>query len=156
MMQLDSPKLQKSIEEFWYRNRKTAFHEITEHNGFKSPFHRVISPPSPARHWITAWLWRRPIFSSSCTAAWDILLLGQPIERFATTSSSTSDLSFLGAISMSQVSARGLREGLMDIAGSWEVWIWIWRWPGVQTLGITERVYMVSDGNFVNIWKSNG
>ena len=44
MMQLDSPKLQKSIEEFWYRNRKTAFHEITEHNGFKSPFHRVIFP----------------------------------------------------------------------------------------------------------------
>ena len=41
MMQLDSPKLQKSIEAFWYRNRKTAFHEITKHNSFKSTFHSM-------------------------------------------------------------------------------------------------------------------
>ena len=42
MMQLDSPELQKSIEELRYRKCKTAFHKITEHNGFKSTFKRVI------------------------------------------------------------------------------------------------------------------
>ena len=29
MMQLDSPKLQKSIEKFRYGKRKTTFHEVT-------------------------------------------------------------------------------------------------------------------------------
>ena len=42
MMQLDSPELQKSIEELRHRNCNTAFHKITEHNGFKSTFKRVI------------------------------------------------------------------------------------------------------------------
>ena len=42
MMQLDSPELQKSIEELRYRKCKTAFHKITEHNGFKSTFKGVI------------------------------------------------------------------------------------------------------------------
>ena len=42
MMQLDYPELQKSIEELRYRKCKTAFHKITEHNGFKSTFKRVI------------------------------------------------------------------------------------------------------------------
>ena len=32
MMQLDSPKLQKSMEEFINRNGKATFHEITEYN----------------------------------------------------------------------------------------------------------------------------
>ena len=42
MMQLDSPELQKSIEELrnWYCN--TTFHEITKHNGFKCTFKRII------------------------------------------------------------------------------------------------------------------
>ena len=42
MMQLNSPELQKSIEELRYRKCKTAFHKITEHNGFKSTFKGVI------------------------------------------------------------------------------------------------------------------
>ena len=42
MMQLDSLKLQKSMEELRYRKCKTAFHKITEHNSFKSTFKRVI------------------------------------------------------------------------------------------------------------------
>ena len=75
MMQLDSPELQKSIEEFRHRKCKTTFQEITKHNGFKGTFHRLV-------------------------------------ERLATASSSTLDLSFLGAISMSRVQARGLREGI--------------------------------------------
>ena len=42
MMQLDSPELQKSMEELSHRNCKTAFYEITEHNGFKCTFERII------------------------------------------------------------------------------------------------------------------
>jgi len=42
MMQLDLPELQKSIEELKHRKCKTTFHKITEHNGFKSTFKRVI------------------------------------------------------------------------------------------------------------------
>ena len=42
MMQLDSPGLQKSIEKFRHGKCKATFHEITEHNGFKGTFHRVI------------------------------------------------------------------------------------------------------------------
>ena len=42
MMQLDSPELQKSIEEPRYRKCKTVFHKVTEHNGFKSTFKGVI------------------------------------------------------------------------------------------------------------------
>ena len=41
-MQLDSPELQKGIEELRYRKCKTVFHKVTEHNGFKSTFKRVI------------------------------------------------------------------------------------------------------------------
>ena len=42
MMQLDSPELQKSIEELRYRKCKTAFHKVTEHNGSRSTFKGVI------------------------------------------------------------------------------------------------------------------
>ena len=42
MMQLDSPELQKSIEELKHRNCKTTFHEIMEHNGFKCTFEGTI------------------------------------------------------------------------------------------------------------------
>ena len=42
MMQLDSSKLQKSIEKFQYGKCKTTFQEITEHNGLKGTFHRII------------------------------------------------------------------------------------------------------------------
>ena len=42
MMQLDSPKSQKSMEEFRYRNGKTTFHEITKYNGFKCTFKGII------------------------------------------------------------------------------------------------------------------
>ena len=42
IMQLDSPELQKSMEELRYRYCKTAFHEITEHNGFKCTFEGII------------------------------------------------------------------------------------------------------------------
>ena len=42
MMQLDSPKFQKSIEELRNRYPKTSFHAITEHNGFECTFERII------------------------------------------------------------------------------------------------------------------
>ena len=42
MMQLDSPKLQKSIEKFRYGKHKTTFHEVTEYNGLEGTFHGVI------------------------------------------------------------------------------------------------------------------
>ena len=42
MMQLDSPELQKSIEELRYRKCKTAFHKVTKHNGFKSTFKWIM------------------------------------------------------------------------------------------------------------------
>ena len=42
MMQLDSPKVQKSMKEHRNRYHKTTFHEITEHNGFKCTFERII------------------------------------------------------------------------------------------------------------------
>ena len=42
MMQLDSPELQKSMEKLRHRYHKTTFHKITEHDGFKCTFKRVI------------------------------------------------------------------------------------------------------------------
>ena len=42
MMQLDSPKLQKSMEKFRNRNGKTTFHKITEYNGFKGTFEGIF------------------------------------------------------------------------------------------------------------------
>ena len=42
MMQLDSPKLQKSMEKFRHRNGKTTFHEITEDNSFKGTLEGII------------------------------------------------------------------------------------------------------------------
>ena len=42
MMQLNSPKLQKIMEELKNRNGKATFHEITEYNGLKGTFHRII------------------------------------------------------------------------------------------------------------------
>ena len=42
MMQLDSQELKKSMEELRHRNCKTTFHEITERNGFKCTFERII------------------------------------------------------------------------------------------------------------------
>ena len=44
MMQLDSPELKKSIEELIHWKCKTAFHKITEHNGFKCTFEGIIFP----------------------------------------------------------------------------------------------------------------
>ena len=42
IMQLDSPKVQKSMEELRHRYCKNTFHKITEHNSFKCTFKRVI------------------------------------------------------------------------------------------------------------------
>ena len=42
MMQLDSPELQKGIEELRYRKCKTAFHKVMKHNGFKSTFKWIM------------------------------------------------------------------------------------------------------------------
>ena len=52
MMQLDSPKLQKSIEKFRYGKCKTTFHEIMEHNSLEGTFHGVIFsfPRMPLDH----------------------------------------------------------------------------------------------------------
>jgi len=36
------PELQKSMKEHRNRYHKTTFHEITEHNGFKCTFERII------------------------------------------------------------------------------------------------------------------
>ena len=41
-MQLDSPKVQKSMQELRHKYCKTTFHKITEHNGFKCTFKRGI------------------------------------------------------------------------------------------------------------------
>ena len=41
-MQLDSPEVKKSMEKFRNRYCKATFHEITEQNGFKSTFERII------------------------------------------------------------------------------------------------------------------
>ena len=53
----------------------------------------------------------------------------------------------------------GATKGAMDGTGSEQVWIWIRRRPGVQRVKpsqVTRRIYMVSGGNFVNIWEING
>ena len=52
MMQLDSPKLQKSIEKFRYGKCKTMFHEIMEYNDLEGTFHGVIFffPCTPLDH----------------------------------------------------------------------------------------------------------
>ena len=42
MRQLNSPKLQKIMEELKNRNGKATFHEITEYNGFKGTFEGII------------------------------------------------------------------------------------------------------------------
>ena len=41
-MQLDSPEVKKTMEKFRNRYCKTTFHKITEHNGFKCTFERII------------------------------------------------------------------------------------------------------------------
>ena len=38
MMQLNSPKSQKSVEEIRNRNHKAVFHEITKNDDFKGTF----------------------------------------------------------------------------------------------------------------------
>ena len=74
MMQLDSPEVKKSMEEFRNRYCKTTFHDITEHNGFKSTFERIIFSfaCAPLDHGLTL---EKTIVSSSCTTASYILLL---------------------------------------------------------------------------------
>ena len=42
MMQLNSPKLQKIMEELKNRNGKATFHEITEYNGLKGTFKGIF------------------------------------------------------------------------------------------------------------------
>jgi len=42
MMQLDSPKVKKSMGKLRNRYCKATFHEIAEQNGFKSTFERII------------------------------------------------------------------------------------------------------------------
>ena len=42
MMHLDSPEAKKIMKELRNRYCKTTFHEITEHNGFKCTFERII------------------------------------------------------------------------------------------------------------------
>ena len=98
MMQLDSPELQKSMEELRHRNCKTAFHKIMEHNGFKRTFEGIIFPftCTPLDHSLT--LEKTHSLQFLYSAVWDILLLCQPVERLATSSSSTLDLFFFGAI----------------------------------------------------------
>ena len=55
MMQLDSPKVKKSMKEFRNRHCKTMFHKITEHNGFKNTFERIIFsfPCTPLNYSLT-------------------------------------------------------------------------------------------------------
>ena len=42
IMQLDSPKLNQSMEKFRHRNGKTTFHKITEDNRFKGTLEGII------------------------------------------------------------------------------------------------------------------
>ena len=44
MMQLDPPEVKKIMKKFRNRHYKATFHEITEHNGFKCTFERIIIP----------------------------------------------------------------------------------------------------------------
>ena len=100
-MQLDSPEERKSMKELRNRYCKTTFHKITEHNSFKRTFEGIIFPftCTPLDHSLTL---EKTHSLSSCTAALDILLLRQPVEKLATSSSLTLDLFFLGAISVSR------------------------------------------------------
>ena len=114
------------------------------------------SSPWAARHWITAWLGSSPIFSNSRTAASDILLFHQPVERSATSSTSSLDLFFLGAISVPRavILARGLWEGLVEgEQRRWKLEFGFKISGGVKTLKVTARFNKVSNGNSVNIWK---
>ena len=110
MMQLDSPEVKKSMKKFRNRYCKATFHKITEHNGFKSTFERIIFSftCTPLDHSLTL---EKTHSLSSCTAALDILLLRQPVERSATFSSSILDLFFLGAISVSRAMLEGYERG---------------------------------------------
>ena len=98
VMQLDSLELQKSMEELIHRYRKTTFYKITEHNGFKCTFEGIIFSfaCAPLDHSLT--LEKTHSLQFLYSAAWNILLLRQPVERLATSSSSTLDLFFFGAI----------------------------------------------------------
>ena len=122
MMQLDSPELQKSIEELRYRKCKTAFHKITEHNGFKSTFKRVIFSfaCTPLDHSLTLEKTHILQFLYSC------------LRQFALTPARRKicncfifNLGFvlLGSHLSVTSYARGLREGPKDGTSNWEVWI---------------------------------
>ena len=101
MMHLDSLEAKKIMKELRNRYCKTTFHEIMEHYSFKRTFEGIIFPftCTPLDHSLTL---EKTHSLSSCTAASDILLLRQPVERLATSSSLTLDLFFLGAISVSR------------------------------------------------------
>ena len=102
--------------------------------------------------------------SNSCIAASNILLLRQPVERLATSSSSILDLFFLGAISVSR--AMILSSGAMRGASGWrtekakqlgnlDLTMMAARSQRGKTLKVTAWVYMVHNGNSVNTLKIN-
>jgi len=122
MMQLNSPKLQKIMEELKNRNEKATFHEITEYNGLKGTFEGIhfSFTCAPLDHSLTLEkthilqllynCFRYFAFAPAC---------GKIRNRFIF----DFGLVLLGNHLSVTRYARGLREGLMVGTSNWEVWI---------------------------------
>ena len=122
MMQLDSPKLQKSIEKLRHGKCKATFHEITEHNGFKGTLHRVIFsfPCTPLDHVMSLeetqiLQFLHPLIQTFCFSA-NPLKIGNCF---------LFNLGFvlLGSHLNVKSLASGATRGAMDDNGSGQVWI---------------------------------
>ena len=122
MMQLDPPEVKKIMKKFRNRHCKATFHEITEQNGFKSTFERIIF--SFARmsldHSLTLEQTHILPFLYSCFRHFAFApARGKIGNRFI------FDFGLVlhgNHLSVTRY-ARGLREGLMDGTSNWEVWI---------------------------------
>ena len=157
-MQLDSPKLQKSIEKFRYGKRKTMFHKITEYNGLKGTFEGIFFSfaCAPLDYSLTlekthilqflhshlGYFTFAPARRKICNCfIFDpgLVLFGSHLSVTSSGSGATRGVSGchkqLGSANLNLTAARN-QEG--------------------KSLEVTAWVYMVSDGNFVNIWKING
>ena len=158
MIQLDSPKLQKSREKFWYRKCKTTFHEVTEHNGLECTFHGVIFsfPCRLLDHTLSLEETQIFQFLHRCFRYFAFALTCWHIGNCF-----LSNLGFVLLGSHLNVTSLvlGATRGAMDETGNGHVWIWVWRRPGVQRVKPsqdTRWIYIVFGGNFVNIWEING
>ena len=158
MMQLDSLEVKKSVEKFRNRYCKATFHEITEQNGFKSTFERIIFSftCAPLDHSLTLKKTHILQFLNSCFRHFAFApARGKIGNRFIFDFGLVLLGSHLNITSLSSGATRGVN-GCHKQLGSVNLNLTVARSQKDKTLEVIARVYMVSDGNFVITWKIKG